>query len=64
MQAGAGADGDVLRAFLRVASVLDLPDVVLAEPGVLEHIIEVAASVGTAEVPMPSREELLKIIAA
>jgi 2-polyprenyl-6-methoxyphenol hydroxylase-like FAD-dependent oxidoreductase len=64
MQAGAGADGDVLRAFLRIASVLDLPDVVLAEPGVLEHIIEVAANVPDAELPAPTREELLKIVAA
>jgi 2-polyprenyl-6-methoxyphenol hydroxylase-like FAD-dependent oxidoreductase len=64
MQAGAGADGDVLRAFLRIASVLDLPDVVLAEPGLLEHIIEVAASQAGAELPAPTREELLKIVAA
>ena len=64
LQSGAGADGVVLRAFLRIAGVLDLPDVVLAEPGVLEHVIEVAASVAEAELPAPSREELLKIVAA
>ncbi len=64
MQYAAGLDGTVLRAFLRIASVLDLPDVVLAEPGVLERIIEVGANWRDAELPCPTREELLKVVAA
>jgi 2-polyprenyl-6-methoxyphenol hydroxylase-like FAD-dependent oxidoreductase len=64
MQHGAGVDGDILRAFLRIASVLDLPDVVLAEPGLFERIVEVGGGWRDAELPAPSREELLKIVAA
>jgi len=64
MQYGAGVDGDILRAFLRIASVLDLPDVVLAEPGLFERIVEVGGGWRDAELPAPSREELLKIVAA
>ncbi len=66
LQHAAPQDPDVLRAFLRVAGVLALPDAALAAPGVFEKVVELGSGwrAAQAEIPAPSREELLAIIAA
>jgi 2-polyprenyl-6-methoxyphenol hydroxylase-like FAD-dependent oxidoreductase len=61
MIAGAGTDPDVLRAFLRLAGVLDLPDVVLAQDGLFEKLVEIGANPPEPP-PGPSREELLALV--
>src|SRR3954447_16041820 len=59
----AGKDGEILRARLRIAGLLQSSDDVLATPGVFERIIELGAG-GRAEPTFgPSREELLQTIA-
>jgi 2-polyprenyl-6-methoxyphenol hydroxylase-like FAD-dependent oxidoreductase len=64
LQYAAGQDFDVLRAFLKVAGVLELPADVMASPGLFEKVIELGAGWRDAEVPAPTREELLAIVAA
>ena len=39
----AGKDPDVLRASVDIAFVLDLPEVVLARPGIMDKVIELGA---------------------
>lgn len=63
MLVASGSDGDVLRAALSVAGVLDLPETLLAEPGLLDKIIAGGAGWRDAEIPAPNREELLAIVA-
>jgi flavin-dependent dehydrogenase len=64
LQYAAGQDFDVLRAFLKIVGVLELPADVMAAPGVFEKVIELGAGWRDAEVPAPTREELLAIVAA
>jgi 2-polyprenyl-6-methoxyphenol hydroxylase-like FAD-dependent oxidoreductase len=64
MQFAAGQDGDVLRAFLRIAGVLELPEVAIAREGVFEKVIELGAGWRDAEVLAPTRAELVELINA
>jgi hypothetical protein len=59
-----GQDGDVLRGFLRIASVITTADELFAEPGMFERVVELGA--GWRDAPMigPDRDELLKLVAA
>jgi 2-polyprenyl-6-methoxyphenol hydroxylase-like FAD-dependent oxidoreductase len=66
MQHAAGQDPEVLRAFLKVAGVLELPADALAAPGVFEKVVELGAGwrAAQAEMPAPNREQLLSIVAS
>jgi 2-polyprenyl-6-methoxyphenol hydroxylase-like FAD-dependent oxidoreductase len=60
----ATSDPDLIRAFLRVAGVLELPADSLAAPGLMEKVIELGAGWRDAEVLAPTRDELVGIVAA
>jgi 2-polyprenyl-6-methoxyphenol hydroxylase-like FAD-dependent oxidoreductase len=64
LQSAATQDGDLLRAFLKVAGVLELPADALAAPGLMDKVIELGAGWRDAEIPAPSRDELVGIVAA
>jgi 2-polyprenyl-6-methoxyphenol hydroxylase-like FAD-dependent oxidoreductase len=55
----ANVDPDCLRAFIRVAAVIDLPEVVLSDAALLEKVISVGGGYRDAEVMGPSRDELV-----
>jgi len=56
-------DPDLFRAFLEVAALLALPQEVLARPGMVDRIMEVAGSHEPVMPPGPTREELLHMLA-
>lgn len=56
-------DADVFRNFLEVLTCQALPGELLARPGVLDRILEVADGKEPMAPPGPSREELLSIVA-
>jgi hypothetical protein len=56
-------DADLFRAFVEINSLLTLPREVLARPGVVDRIVQVAGSHEAAATPGPSREELLRMLA-
>ena len=58
--------GHMFRAFLKVASVLELPADALAAPGVFEKVVELGSGwrAAQAEMPAPNRQQLLSIVAA
>jgi hypothetical protein len=66
LQHAALQDPEILRAFLKVAGVLELPADVLAAPGIFEKVVELGAGwrAAQAEMPAPNREQLLTIVAA
>ncbi|MEO7430075.1 MAG: FAD-dependent monooxygenase [Acidimicrobiales bacterium] len=64
LQSAAGKDPELFRSFLSIASVLALPEDVLAEPGVLERVIELGNGWQDEVAPGLSREELLAVVAA
>lgn len=55
-------DGDVLRAFARVASVQELPEQALAEPGLLDKVVTLGAGWEGDVPPGPGRDELVAIV--
>jgi 2-polyprenyl-6-methoxyphenol hydroxylase-like FAD-dependent oxidoreductase len=55
-------DPDVFRAFLRIAGVVELPQQSLARPGVFDKIVSLGEGWRDAEVPAPTRAELLEIV--
>jgi hypothetical protein len=57
-----GQDADVLRAFLRIAGVLDLPEVVFSDPALVARIVELGGGWRDAPELGPSREALLATI--
>lgn len=57
-------DPDVFRAFIDIAAVLELPDAVLARPGMLERIIELGADWRNEPAIGPNRDELLAMASA
>jgi 2-polyprenyl-6-methoxyphenol hydroxylase-like FAD-dependent oxidoreductase len=61
---GAGGDPDVLRGALRIAGLLDTPDVVLGEPGMADKVVAAGADWRNAPMFGPSREELVAAVAA
>jgi 2-polyprenyl-6-methoxyphenol hydroxylase-like FAD-dependent oxidoreductase len=62
MQAAAGADPDVFRSFLRIVGVLSLPEEVLAQPGILERVIELGSGWRDATPLGPDRAALLEMV--
>jgi 2-polyprenyl-6-methoxyphenol hydroxylase-like FAD-dependent oxidoreductase len=63
MSHAANQDGDVLRAFLKIAGVLELPQDVMSDPALFEKIISLGAGWRDAEIVAPSRKELVDIVA-
>jgi 2-polyprenyl-6-methoxyphenol hydroxylase-like FAD-dependent oxidoreductase len=63
MAAGTMKDPAVLRAFVKVAGVLDLPDDVLAEPGLFERVVAAGAGWRDQQPPGPTRAELVTLAA-
>jgi 2-polyprenyl-6-methoxyphenol hydroxylase-like FAD-dependent oxidoreductase len=56
-------DADLFRAGIEIASLLALPQEVLARPGVMNRIMEVAGTHEAVVPPGPSRSELLRMLA-
>ncbi|HEX4777348.1 MAG TPA: FAD-dependent oxidoreductase [Acidimicrobiia bacterium] len=63
LEAAALHDGDVLRAFLSIASLVSLPDEAIARPGVLDKAIELGSGWRDEPLPGPDRPTLLATIA-
>jgi 2-polyprenyl-6-methoxyphenol hydroxylase-like FAD-dependent oxidoreductase len=61
MAAGAAKDPAVLRAFLRIAGVLDTPDDVLAEPGLFERVVAAGGDWRHEQPPAPDRATLVAL---
>jgi len=55
-------DADLFRAFLEIRSVLALPQEIMARPGVVDRIMQVASTHEAVIPPGPSREELLRML--
>jgi 2-polyprenyl-6-methoxyphenol hydroxylase-like FAD-dependent oxidoreductase len=55
-------DADLFRAALEIVSVLALPEEVMARPGMVERIMEVASTHEAVIPPGPSRDELLQML--
>jgi 2-polyprenyl-6-methoxyphenol hydroxylase-like FAD-dependent oxidoreductase len=64
LSAASGKDPDVLRAFVDIVSVLELPSEVLARPGLLEKIIELGGGWRDEPPIGPSRDELVAMATA
>jgi 2-polyprenyl-6-methoxyphenol hydroxylase-like FAD-dependent oxidoreductase len=64
LQAASRRDPELLRAFMRIAAVLDLPEQVLGGEGVLARIVELGSDWREQPLPGPSREELLATVAS
>jgi hypothetical protein len=62
MQRAAMRDPDVLRAFLRIATVQETPDQVLAQPGIFDAIVAQGAGWEHDVAPGPSRAELVSMV--
>ena len=56
-------DADLFRAATEFRSLLALPQEVMARPGVVDRIMEVAGTHEAVIPPGPSREELLHMLA-
>jgi hypothetical protein len=56
-------DADLFRAAVEMRSLLALPQEVMARPGVVDRIMEVADAHQAVTPPGPSREELLHMLA-
>ncbi len=62
LQCAAGKDPELLRALLKIVGVLELPEKVLAEPGVVERVMELGRGWRHAPLPGPDREELVALV--
>jgi hypothetical protein len=56
-------DADLFRASVEIRSLLALPQEVMARPGLVDRIMEVAGTHEAVIAPGPSREELLHMLA-
>jgi 2-polyprenyl-6-methoxyphenol hydroxylase-like FAD-dependent oxidoreductase len=63
VEVASNQDGDVLRAFIRVAGLIDRAEEVLADPAVLEKVVALGAGWRDAPSLAPSRDELLVVVA-
>lgn len=63
MTSAAGKDGEVLRARLRIACLLQSSDEVLATPGIFERVIELGAGWRDEPTFGPNRDEFLRLLA-
>ena len=57
-------DPDVFRGYMDIVSVLELPEVVLARPGILEKVIELGADWRNETAIGPNRDELVAMATA
>ena len=57
-------DADLFRAALEIVSLLRLPQELMARPGIIDRIMEVARTREAVPPPGPSRGELLRILAS
>jgi 2-polyprenyl-6-methoxyphenol hydroxylase-like FAD-dependent oxidoreductase len=64
MQFAGGRDADVLRGFVRIGSLLELPDDVLAQPGFLERVVESGSDWRDEPSPGPDRATLVAALSA
>jgi 2-polyprenyl-6-methoxyphenol hydroxylase-like FAD-dependent oxidoreductase len=62
MERASTQDADVLRAFLRIATVQETPDEVLAQPGIFDAVVAKGAGWEHDVPPGPSRAELVSIV--
>jgi len=56
-------DPQVYRAFLDIVGVIDLPQDVFARPGLVDRIMAIAQSEPPLQVPGPTRQELMELVA-
>ena len=63
LNVAASKDPEMLRAFLDLAGVLALPEAVFGRPGVFERVIELGSGWREEQLPGPSRDELLALVA-
>lgn len=63
MEKAAFLDPDVLRAYVRVATVQETPEEVLSQPGILKKVMAKGAGWEDDVAPGPTRDELLSIVA-
>jgi hypothetical protein len=56
-------DANLFRAGIEIRSLLALPQEVLARPGVIDRVREVATTREAVAPPCPSRDELLRMLA-
>ncbi|SFN65515.1 Dehydrogenase (flavoprotein) [Pseudonocardia ammonioxydans] len=56
-------DPDLFRGFLDTIAVLDLPETVLDRPGLFDRVRTIARSEPRLQLPGPTREELLELVA-
>jgi hypothetical protein len=59
----AAYDADAYRAFLDIMAVLSPPEEVYARPGLLDSITAITANKPPLQVPGPTRQELLALVA-
>src|SRR5262249_12474893 len=59
----ANQDADVLRAFLKIVGVLELPQDVMSDAAVFEKVIALGADWRNAETLAPTREQLVATVA-
>jgi len=63
MEVASGQDGDVLRAFARVAGVIELAGDVLADASIVEKVITLGSDWRNAPALGPARSDLLELVA-
>jgi len=56
-------DPEVYRAFIDIAGVIDLPQDVFSRPGLVDRIMAIAQSQPPLQIPAPTRQELMKLVA-
>jgi flavin-dependent dehydrogenase len=64
LEVAAMRDPQALRAYLRVAGLLALPEDAVAAPGAFEAVLEVGDTWREAEIPAPDRAGLVEILEA
>jgi 2-polyprenyl-6-methoxyphenol hydroxylase-like FAD-dependent oxidoreductase len=63
LEVAAGQDGDVLRAFARIAGVIEPAQAVFADPALVEKVVTLGADWRNAPSLAPSRSDLLGLVA-
>jgi len=63
LASAAGKDPELFRGLLKIVTVLECPETVLAEPGVVEKVVELGSNWREAPIFAPTREELLAVVA-
>jgi hypothetical protein len=56
-------DPEAYRAFMDIAAVINLPHDVFARPGLVARIMAIAQSEPPLQVPGPTRQELMELVA-